>query len=107
MIGTAFLGRKPIAFGVLGVAVIGCLFVWRALGGSDLVRIGAGYAAEQTCACVFISHRPLASCMTDLDPLAQRLVSVRVGKDEVTAHTLGLSRAVARYEQAFGCSLRD
>ena len=107
MIGTAFIGRKPIVFGALAVAVIAGFVAWRALGLSDLVRIGGGYAAEQTCACIFISHRALASCMTDLDPLAQRIVSVRVGTAEVTAHTLGLGRTVARYEQGFGCSLRD
>ena len=107
MIGTAFIGRKLIVGGALAVAVIAGFVLWRRLRLSDLARIGAGYAAEQTCACVFISHRALASCMTDLEPLAQRLVSVRVGTDEVTAHTLGLGTAVARYEQGFGCSLRD
>lgn len=108
MIGTAFTGRKLVIFGVLAVAVIaGLVVAWQKLRLSDLVYIGAGYAAQQTCACVFISHRTLASCLTDLDPLAQRLVSVRVGTDEVTAHTLRLSKAVARYEQGFGCSLRE
>jgi hypothetical protein len=109
MIGMAFIGRKPIVFAALAVAVtvIAGFIAWRALRLSDLVTIGAGYAAQQTCACVFISHRALASCLTDLDPLAQRLVSVRVGTDEVSAHTLGLASAVARYEQGFGCSLRD
>src|SRR2546430_491716 len=42
----------------------------------DLVRIGTGYTAEQTCACLFVSRRPLASCWMDLDPLARRLMSV-------------------------------
>jgi hypothetical protein len=107
MIGTAFLGRKRIVFGALAVAVVAAYAAFRALRLSDLVHIGTGYAAQQTCACVFISHRSLASCMTDLEPLAQRLVSVRVGTDEVTAHALGMSGTVARYEQGFGCSLRD
>ena len=107
MIGTAFIGRKLIVGGALAVAVIAGFVLWRRHRVSDLVNIGAGYAAQQTCACVFISHRALASCITDLDPLAQRLVSVQVGADEVTASTLGLSSAVARYEHGFGCSLRD
>ncbi|HMJ52270.1 MAG TPA: hypothetical protein VK540_09345 [Polyangiaceae bacterium] len=109
MIGRAFSGRKPIVLGILALAVfvIGGFVAWRALRLSELGHIGAGYAAQQTCACVFVSHRALASCMTDLDPLAQRVVSVRVGTDDVTARTLGLNRAVARYEQGFGCSLRD
>jgi len=107
MIGTAFTGRKLIVFGVLAAFVLAGFVVWRELRLSDLVNIGAGYAAEQTCACIFISHRALASCMTDLEPLAQRLVSVRVGTNEVTAHTFGLGRTVARFEQGFGCTLRD
>jgi hypothetical protein len=107
MIGRAFTWRKLIVVGVLAVAVIAGLEMWRRLRLSDLVHIGAGYAAEQTCACVFISHRTPESCMTDLEPLAVRFVSVRVGTDEVIARTLGLSRAVARYEQGFGCSLRE
>jgi len=107
MIGTAFVGRKPIVFGVLAVTVVAGFAAFRALRLSDLAHIGTGYAAQQTCACVFISHRSLASCVTDLEPLARRLVSVRVGTHEVTAHTLGMSRTVARYEQGFGCSLRD
>ncbi len=107
MIGTAFTGRKLVVFGVLAAAALAGLVAWRALGLSALVHIGAGYAAQQTCSCVFVSHRTLASCLTDLDPLAQRLVSVRVGADEVTAHAFRLSTAVAKYEQGFGCSLRD
>src|SRR5688572_12337784 len=107
MIGRAFTWRKLIVVGVLVVAVIAGLEMWRRLRLSDLLHIGAGYAAEQTCACVFISHRTPESCMTDLEPLAVRFVSVRVGTDEVIARTLGLRRAVARYEQGFGCSLRE
>jgi hypothetical protein len=107
MIGRAFSWRKLIVLGVLAVAAIAALETWRRLRPSDLVHIGAGYAAEQTCACVFISHRTPESCMTDLEPLARRFVAVRVGADEVIAGTLGLSRAVARYEQGFGCSLRE
>jgi hypothetical protein len=107
MIGTAFTWRKLVVLAVLALAVIAVLETWRRLRLSELVHIGAGYAAEQTCACVFISHRTPESCMTDLEPLARRFISVRVGADEVIAGTLGLSRAVARYEQGFGCSLRE
>ena len=42
-----------------------------------------------------------------IEPLARRVVSVHVAADEVTATTLGLSSATARYEKGFGCSLRD
>jgi hypothetical protein len=107
MIGTAFRGRKLIVLGAVPIFVIAAVVAWHALGLSDLAVIGSGYAAEQTCACVFVSHRALPSCLMDLDPLAQRLVSVRVGSSDVTAHALGVKSAVAHYEQRFGCSLRD
>ena len=107
MIGTAARSRKWVVGGAIGVAIVAGFVLWRALRLSALVEIGAGYAAQQTCACVFISHRALASCLTDLEPLAQRVVSVRVGTDEVTARTLVLGQATAKYEAGFGCSLRD
>ena len=69
-----------------------------------LGRIGAGYAAEQTCACVFVSGRALDSCRGDLDPLARKLVSLDVGRDEVRARA-GFLHARARFDAATGCTL--
>jgi hypothetical protein len=90
-----------VTAGLLGAGAV----TWRSLHLSELTHIGTGYAAQQTCACLFISGRTLESCLTDLDPLARRLVSVRPGAAEVTATSLGLARATARYEKGFGCSL--
>lgn len=87
--------------------LVAAFATWRALGVSELLHIGTGYAAQQTCACVFISGRTLPSCTTELDPLARRLLSVDVGSNEVTARGIGLGAAVARYEPGFGCSLRN
>ena len=67
--------------------------------------IGTGYAAEQTCSCLFVSGRPLESCTHDLEPLAQKIVRITPGDHEVTARVLGVIRARARYEAGFGCSL--
>jgi hypothetical protein len=67
--------------------------------------IGAGYAAEQTCSCLFVSGRELESCKRDLEPLAQKIIRVTPGDHEVTARALGVIRARARYEAGFGCSL--
>ncbi len=69
--------------------------------------IGAGYAAEQTCACLFISGRELESCRRDLEPLAQKIVTIKPGDHEVSTHVFGLMRAHAKYEAGFGCSLTD
>jgi hypothetical protein len=100
--------RWVILGSIVGVLVIGGVAAWRLLRLSDLVEIGAGYSARQTCACVFVSHRSPDSCRAELDPLAQRLITVEVGAQQVTARSVaGLSRATARYEQGFGCSLVD
>jgi hypothetical protein len=99
--------RKRVLLGVAAFFVVGVPVAWRVFRVSDLLHIGAGYTAQQTCACVLVSGRPLDSCMTDLDPLARRLISVRVGASEVTASALGLASATARFEKGFGCSLSD
>jgi hypothetical protein len=72
-----------------------------------LAPIGAGYAAEQTCACLFISRRAPESCRGDLDPLARILVSVHAEESAVTANAFGVATATARYQKDFGCTLRD
>ncbi len=80
---------------------------WRARSLSTLARIGAGYVAEQTCACLFVSKRALPSCRGDLEPLAQRLVRIRAGAEEVSASAFGVATATARYDARFGCGLVD
>lgn len=92
---------------VIAVLVLAGAITWRALHLTEMAYIGAGYAAEQTCSCMFISARSLASCKTDLEPLAQKLVSVSVNLDEVTATAFGFSKATARYHKGLGCSLKD
>jgi hypothetical protein len=92
-----------VAFAILLAAA----FAWRTFRVSALLEAGAGYSAQQTCACLWVSGRALESCKTDLDPLARKLVSIRVGTNEVTASGLGLATATATYEKGFGCSLRN
>ena len=71
MIWMAFRARKWVALGIAGVVAAGGVWAWHAFHLSDLAFIGAGYAAEQTCSCLFVSHRTLESCRTDLEPLAR------------------------------------
>jgi hypothetical protein len=99
--------RARIALVVVAVLVVAGAVAWRVLRVSELTNIGTGYAAEQTCACLFISKRSLESCRTDLDRLAQRLISVKAGASEVTASSFGIARATARYQPGFGCSLEN
>ncbi len=91
---------KRIALAVFLAVLAGTALYYRRLG-----VIGAGYAAEQTCACLFVSNRALDSCKRDLEPLAQKIVRIFPGDREVTARVLGVIRARARYEAGFGCTL--
>jgi hypothetical protein len=98
--------RVVVAAGIVALAVIGTL-AWRVFRLSELAVIGAGYTAEQTCACLFVGHRTLESCRTDLEPLARWLVLIRQGDNEVKATAFGVSTATARYERNYGCTLQD
>ena len=99
--------RSLIAAVIIAAVAVGGAVAWRTLRVSDLTNIGTGYAAQQTCACLFISKRSPESCRLDLDPLARRLVSVKAGAAEVTASSFGLASATARYRKGFGCSLEN
>jgi hypothetical protein len=96
--------RKRLAL-VLGLlAIVVAVVAWR-MRVATLGRVGAGYAAEQTCACLFVSGRALDSCRGDLDPLAQKLVTIHPGPDEVRASVAWVFRARAVYDKIYGCSL--
>ena len=101
--------RRNVRLAGLAVFTIllAAAFAWRTFRVSALLEAGAGYSAQQTCACLWVSGRALESCKTDLDPLARKLVSIRVGTNEVTASGLGIATATATYEKGFGCSLRN
>ena len=107
MIMMAFARRKRLALGVVVFLLVAIAVAWRVFRVPLLLNIGTGYAAQQTCACLFISGRAIDSCLGDLEPLARKLISVHPGAAEVTASGLFLETATARYEKGFGCSLRD
>jgi hypothetical protein len=98
--------RKRL-FVAAAVLVVGAVFAIRLLHVPDLMHIGAGYTAEQTCACLFISHRTLDSCRGDLEPMARRFVAITPGADSVTARSFVFSSATARFQKTFGCSLEN
>jgi hypothetical protein len=103
----AFARRKRIVLGVVALLIVAVAVAWRVFRVPLMLNIGTGYAAQQTCACLFVSGRTLDSCLGDLDPLARKLISVHPGTAEVKASGFGLDSATARYEKGFGCSLRD
>jgi hypothetical protein len=107
MIMMALARRKWLLLGVVAFLVIAVVVAWRVFRVPLLLDIGTGYAAQQTCACLYISHRTLESCLGDLEPLARKLISVHPGSDDVTASGLAVVSATAHYENGFGCALRD
>ena len=107
MIVMALARRKRLALGAVVLLLVAVAIAWRVFRVSLLLNIGTGYAAQQTCACLFVSARTLESCMGDLEPLARKLISIRPGNAEVTASGFFLETATARYETGFGCALRD
>ncbi|MGZ3405890.1 MAG: hypothetical protein ACXVAN_05560 [Polyangia bacterium] len=107
MIMMALTRRKRVLVGAVAFVLVAVAVCWRVFRVSDLASIGAGYSAEQTCACMFIAHRPLDSCMGDLDPLARKLISVHPGDNSITASGFGLSSATARFTPNFGCTLQN
>jgi hypothetical protein len=68
-------------------------------------RIGVTYAAKQTCSCMFISGRSLASCQTDLPGGAAGLVRLSVAGRQVRANAYGLVSASATFEDNYGCRI--
>jgi hypothetical protein len=107
MIMMALVRRKRLVLGVVAVLLIAAAVAWRVFRVPLMLNIGTGYAAQQTCACLFVSGRTLDSCLGDLEPLARKLISIHPGSAEVTASGFALETATARYEKGFGCSLRD
>jgi hypothetical protein len=107
MIVMALARRKRLAVGLVVFVVIAVVVAWRVFRVPLLLNIGTGYAAQQTCACLFVSGRTLESCLGDLDPLARKLISVEPGAAAVKASGFALATATARYEKGFGCSLLD
>jgi hypothetical protein len=71
--------------------------------GVRMARIAVTYAAEQTCACLFVSGRAMDSCLVDLGSGVARLLSFETGPTAVTASMLGLFSARAEFDEGFGC----
>jgi hypothetical protein len=71
----------------------------------EYLRIGVGYAAKQTCSCVFVAGRSARSCQAEL-PEGAEIVSLRIGRTTVEGAVLaGLVSAKAAHEDGFGCRL--
>jgi hypothetical protein len=91
---------------VAAAAIAGA--AWAARGPVNYARIATGYAAKQTCSCVFVSGRDLDSCIADFPPEAGSNINVAVEGETVRASVLfGAIGAEAVYEDAYGCRIAN
>ena len=77
--------------------------VYAGFQGVSLARIAAGYAAKQTCSCLFVSRRSAQSCEGDLRGVVARLTAWQVDGATVSASVLRVFTARAAFEEGFGC----
>jgi len=69
-------------------------------------RIATAYAAKQTCSCLNLGGRPLASCLTDFPEDARKQIAIIPEGAAVRAEVLGGAVAArARYTDGFGCTI--
>jgi hypothetical protein len=107
--GGAGVSRKRwIWTGVVGaIALLIGLIAWSLSDELAYARIATGYAAKQTCSCVHVSGRTLASCIAEFPPEAAQIKVAQDG-DSVRASVLfGAISATARFEPDFGCTPAD
>jgi hypothetical protein len=93
--------RRWILIAVVAVLVgLGAVYVPR---GVAFLHIGTTFAAQQVCACLHVSARPLDSCRNELGK-AGGLLSVETQGDTVKASALlGLFSGESRNEAPYGC----
>lgn len=72
----------------------------------SMAHLGTGFAAKQTCSCLHVSNRDLASCKLDYPKDVAALFSWRTEGETVEVTALGgLFSAQAVHEPGFGCRL--
>jgi hypothetical protein len=93
--------RRRILIAVAAVLVgLGAVYVPR---GVAFLRIGTTFAAQQVCACLHVSARPMDSCRSELGK-AGSLLSLDAQGDTVRASALlGLFSGESRNEAPYGC----
>ena len=104
------MSRKRWIWLAVVLVVVGGLggIVWALRGEVAFAQIGTGYAAKQTCSCLYVSNRTMESCMAEFSPEQRRNFAVTADGDEVRASVLfGAISADARYEENYGCQLLD
>ena len=88
------------AAGVAALAGLG----WLAAKQAAYADIAVGYAAKQTCSCLYVSGRTVASCLGDFPEDARSQLTIEPQGDGVTASAvMGAFTAQAVHEDGLGC----
>ena len=66
-------------------------------------RIAAGYTAQQTCSCLHVSRRPLASCLAEYPPDQIKLIAFDTAGDRVRITAFGVFHGESVFEEGYGC----
>lgn len=99
--------KRWIWVGVLAAILLGgASAAWAMRDQVAYARIATGYAAKQTCSCLYVSGRELDSCMADFPEDARGQISIAQSGDNVSASVLfGAISAEARFEPEYGCQI--
>lgn len=90
------------ATGVAALAGLG----WFAARQAAYAEIAVGYAAKQTCSCLYVSGRTVASCMSDFPEEARTMLTIEPEGDRVeVSAVMGAIRSEAVHEDGLGCRL--
>lgn len=95
---------KPLFAGLLLIAAgAGAWYLPHLRSSAD---VGAGFVAKQTCSCVFVGERSLASCGADLPGSVAAVDAELLDAGEgVRAWVPLLGGRIARHQTPFGCTL--
>ncbi len=100
--------KRWITLGWIAAGLVLAFGLLALLGGPvAYARLATGYVAQQTCACLHVANRELASCLSDYPAEAVSHINVTQDGATVRASAFGVFKAEAAFEDGFGCSLRD
>ncbi|WP_421722797.1 hypothetical protein [Bauldia sp.] len=94
------LRRILLFVAIVVIAGLGFLIV---RDGVPSLRIATAYAAKQTCSCLFVAGRDLASCQGDYNPFTARWFAWDPTEQAVTVSFAGLISSQATYADGNGC----
>lgn len=94
---------------LVGALALALLIAGAAWAGRDVyafARIGTAYAAKQTCSCLYVAGRDLASCKTDYAPdVAGQFTWAVTDRDVTVSAAGGLVSGRATFEDGYGCTV--